>query len=165
MSRRSSAVLSALFTLVIFVGLPLYAPSQIPEEYFEMFSETGVDLNAFMYQIAAIGLIASVLTLVKGFASKASYVYLLAALSSNAMMLYFNLVTFSVGDLAKLGQVTVTTEIPGGVNTMFLDMRLFVQLAFVAVGLQVIYTFMEFFNARKEEAEAKAKAEAPQPPQ
>ena len=154
MSRRSSAVLSALFTLVLFVGLPLYAPSQIPEEYFEMFSETGVDLNAFIYQIATIGLVASVLTLVKGFVPMSSYIYLLASLSSNAMMLYFNLVTFSVGDLAKLGQVTVVTEIPGGVNTMLLDMRLFIQLAFLAVGLQVIYTVLEFINARKEEAKA-----------
>ena len=133
MSRKTSAILSALFTLVLFVGLPLYAPSQIPEEYFEMFSETGVDLNAFIYQIAAIGLVASILTLVKGFVPMTSYIYLLASLSSNAMMLYFNLVTFSVGDLAKLGQLTVTTEIPGGVNTMLLDMRLFIQLAFLAV--------------------------------
>ncbi len=163
MSRRTSAVLSALFTLVIFVGLPLYAPSQIPEEYFEMFSETGVDLNAFIYQIAAIGLVASALTLVKGFVPMTSYIYLLAALSSNAMMLYFNLVTFSVGDLAKLGQLTVTTDIPGGVNTMLLDMRLFIQLAFLAVGLQVIHTVLEFINARKEEA--KAGMEASTPPQ
>lgn len=161
MSRRSSAVLSALFTLVLFVGLPLYAPSQIPEEYFEMFSETGVDLNAFIYQIATIGLVASVLTLVKGFVPISSYIYLLASLSSNAMMLYFNLVTFSVGDLAKLGQVTVTTEIPGGVNTMLLDMRLFIQLAFLAVGLQVIYTVLEFINARKEEAKAGMEATPP----
>jgi len=163
MSRKTSAVLSALITLVIFVGLPLYAPSQIPEEYFEMFSETGVDLNAFTYQIATIGLVASVLTLVKGFVSMTSYIYLLASLSSNAMTLYFNLVTFSVGDLAQLGQLTVTTEIPGGVNTMLLDMRLFIQLAFLAVGLQVIYTVLEFINARKEEA--KAVTEAPTPPQ
>lgn len=154
MSRRTSAVLSALFTLVLFVGLPLYAPSQIPEEYFEMFSETGVDLNAFIYQIATIGLVASVLTLVKGFVPMTSYIYLLASLSSNAMMLYFNLVTFSVGDFTKFGQVTVTTDIPGGVNTMLLDMRLFIQLAFLAVGLQVIYTIMEFINARKEEAKS-----------
>ena len=161
MSRRTSAVLSALFTLVIFVGLPLYAPSQIPEEYFEMFSETGVDVNAFIYQIAAIGLVASALTLVKGFVPMSSYIYLLASLSSNAMMLYFNLVTFSVGDLAKLGQVTVVTEIPGGVNTMLLDMRLFIQLAFLAVGLQVIYTVLEFINARKEEAKAGMEATPP----
>ena len=154
MSRKTSAVLSALITLVIFVGLPLYAPSQIPEEYFEMFSETGVDVNAFIYQIATIGFVASVLTLVKGFVPMTSYIYLLASLSSNAMMLYFNLVTFSVGDLAKLGQVTVTTEIPGGINTMLLDMRLFIQLAFLAVGLQVIYTVLEFINARKEEVKA-----------
>jgi len=161
MSRKTSAVLSALFTLVLFVGLPLYAPSQIPEEYFEMFSETGVDLNAFIYQIATIGLVASVLTLVKGFVPMTSYIYLLASLSSNAMMLYFNLVTFSVGDVAKLGQLTVTTEIPGGVNTMLLDMRLFIQLAFLAVGLQVIYTVLEFINARKEEAKAGMETSTP----
>jgi len=161
MSRKTSAVLSALFTLMIFVGLPLYAPSQIPEEYFEMFSETGVDVNAFIYQIATIGLVASVLTLVKGFVPMTSYIYLLASLSSNAMTLYFNLVTFSVGDLAKLGQLTVTTEIPGGVNTMLLDMRLFIQLAFLAVGLQVIYTVLEFINARKEEAKAGMEASTP----
>ena len=161
MSRRTSAVLSALLTLVIFVGLPLYAPSQIPEEYFEMFSESGFDLNVFVYQIAAIGLVASILTLVKGFASKASYIYLLAALSSNAMMLYFNLVTFSVGDVTKLGQVTITTEIPGGVNTMLLDMSLFIQLSFVVVGLQVIYTLLDFINARKEETKAKEEGLTP----
>ena len=161
MSRKTSAILSALFTLVLFVGLPLYAPSQIPEEYFEMFSETGVDVNAFIYQIATIGLVASVLTLVKGFVPMTSYIYLLASLSSNAMMLYFNLVTFSVGDVAKLGQLTVTTEIPGGVNTMLLDMRLFIQLAFLAVGLQIIYTVLEFINARKEEVKAGMEASTP----
>ncbi len=161
MSRKTSAILSALFTLVLFVGLPLYAPSQIPEEYFEMFSETGVDLNAFIYQIATIGLVASALTLVKGFVPMTSYIYLLASLSSNAMMLYFNLVTFSVGDVAKLGQLTVTTEIPGGVNTMLLDMRLFIQLAFLAVGLQIIYTVLEFINARKEEAKAGMETSTP----
>jgi len=37
---------------------------------------------------------------------------------------------------------------------MLLDMRLFIQLAFLAVGLQVIYTVLEFINARKEEAKA-----------
>ncbi len=161
MSRKTSAILSALFTLVLFVGLPLYAPSQIPEEYFEMFSETGVDVNAFIYQIATIGLVASVLTLVKGFVPMTSYIYLLASLSSNAMTLYFNLLTFSVGDLAQLGQLTVTTEIPGGVNTMLLDMRLFIQLAFLAVGLQVIYTVLEFINARKEEAKAGVETSTP----
>jgi len=67
MSRRTNAIISAAITLIIFTVLPLYAPSLIPPEYIDMVSEFGIDIIQFANEIAMIGGVIAVLTLVKGF--------------------------------------------------------------------------------------------------
>lgn len=161
MSRRTSAIISAAITLIIFTVLPLYAPSLIPPEYIDMVSEFGIDIIQFANEIAMIGGVIAALTLVKGFVQPSSVFYLLASVASSGVTLFLTIVTVSLGrfeDLANLGMTTITMEVPGALNTMTLDFRLFVWITAATVALKIVESFLEYADARKQKA-----ADAPHP--
>ena len=161
MSRRTSAIISAAITLIIFTVLPLYAPSLIPPEYIDMVSEFGIDIIQFANEIAMLGGVIAVLTLVKGFIQPSSVFYLLASVASSGVTLFFTIVTVSLGrfeDLANLGMTTITMEVQGALNTMSLDFRLFVWITTATVALKIVESFLEYADARKQKA-----ADAPHP--
>ncbi len=143
-----NAVVSAVIYLVVFVVLPLYAPSLIPPELLNVLSESGLNLGAFTQQMAMIGIVVSVLTLVKGFVLPSSLLYLVAGIGLSLVMLVFTLITLGLGNIWSFGITVVKMEIPGGMNTAVLDLRFFVQLATLTSILQIIQTFLAFKDAR-----------------
>lgn len=162
MSRRTSAIISAAITLVIFTVLPLYAPSLIPPEYVDMVAEFGIDIVQFTSEIAMIGGVITVLTLVKGFVEPSSVLYLLASIAMSGVTLFFTVVTVSLGrldELANLGLTTITMEVQGTLNTMTLDFRVFIWVTVATVALKIIEAFLEFTDARKQ----MKTVDAPQP--
>lgn len=162
MSRRTSAIISAAITLVIFTVLPLYAPSLIPPEYVDMVAEFGIDIVQFTSEIAMIGGVITVLTLVKGFVEPSTVLYLLASIAMSGVTLFFTVVTVSLGrldELANLGLTTITMEVQGTVNTMTLDFRVFIWVTVATVALKIIEAFLEFTDARKQ----MKTVDAPQP--
>ena len=162
MSRRTSAIISAAITLIIFTVLPLYAPSLIPPEYVDMVAEFGIDIVQFTSEIAMIGGVITVLTLVKGFVEPSSVLYLLASIAMSGVTLFFTVVTVSLGrldELANLGLTTITMEVQGTLNTMTLDFRVFIWVTVATVTLKIIEAFLEFSDARKQ----MKTVDAPQP--
>ncbi len=162
MSRRTSAIISAAITLIIFTVLPLYAPSLIPPEYVDMVAEFGIDIVQFTSEIAMIGGVITVLTLVKGFVEPSSVFYLLASIAMSGVTLFFTVVTVSLGrldELANLGLTTITMEVQGTLNTMTLDFRVFIWVTVATVTLKIIEAFLEFSDARKQ----MKTVDAPQP--
>ncbi len=162
MSRRTSAIISAAITLIIFTVLPLYAPSLIPPEYVDMVAEFGIDVVQFTSEIAMIGGVITVLTLVKGFVEPSSVLYLLASITMSGVTLFFTVVTVSLGrldELANLGLTTITMEVQGTLNTMTLDFRVFIWITVATVTLKIIEAFLEFSDARKQ----MKTVDAPQP--
>jgi hypothetical protein len=162
MSRRTSAIISAAITLIIFTVLPLYAPSLIPPEYVDMVAEFGIDIVQFTSEIAMIGGVITVLTLVKGFVEPSSVLYLLASITMSGVTLFFTVVTVSLGrldELANLGLTTITMEVQGTLNTMTLDFRVFIWITVATVTLKIIEAFLEFTDARKQ----MKTVDAPQP--
>jgi hypothetical protein len=162
MSRRTSAIISAAITLVIFTVLPLYAPSLIPPEYVDMVAEFGIDIVQFTSEIAMIGGVITVLTLVKGFVEPSTVLYLLASIAMSGVTLFFGVVTVSLGrldELANLGLTTITMEVQGTLNTMTLDFRVFIWVTVATVALKIIEAFLEFTDARKQ----MKTVDAPQP--
>lgn len=162
MSRRTSAIVSAAITLLIFTALPLYAPRLLPPEYIDMISEFGIDMIQFANGIAIMGVVIALLTLVRGFAQHSSVIYLLASIASSGMTLFFTLVTVSFGrfeELGNLGVTTMTMEVQGALNTMTLDFRLFIWITVATVALKTIESILEFADARKQN-----EAEIPQQP-
>ncbi len=143
-----NAVVSAVIYLVVFVVLPLYAPSLIPPELLNVLSESGLNLGAFTQQMALIGIVVSVITLVKGFVLPSSLVYLVAGVGLSLVMLVFTLITLGLGNIWSFGLTVVKMEVPGVLNTAVLDLRFFVQLATLTSILQIIQAFSTFKDAR-----------------
>ena len=148
MNQRINAVFSAVVYLVVFVVLPLYAPSLIPPEFLSLLSESGFNLGTFTRQMAMIGIVVSVVTLVKGFIPPSSLLFLVAGIGSSLVMLAFTLITLGIGNIWSFGITIVKMEIPGGMNTVVLDLRFFVQLAVLISILQIIQAFLTFKDAR-----------------
>jgi hypothetical protein len=153
MNRKIGAIVSATITLLIFTVLPLYAPSLLPPELGEILKQAGLNLYAFLNQVALIGVVVAFLTLVKGFVPKTSPVSLLASIASSIMMLGLTLLTLSLGDLGNLGLTTISLEVEGGLNTAVLDLRLFIQLAVLTVTLKFVHSILEFMDARAQKAQ------------
>ena len=148
MNQRINAAISAVIYLVVFVVLPLYAPSLIPPEFLNLLSESGLNLGAFTQQMAMIGIVVSMITLVKGFVLPSSLLYLVAGIGLSLVMLAFTLITLGLGNIWSFGITVVKMEIPGGLNTAVLDLRFFVQLATLTSILQIIQEFLAFKDAR-----------------
>ncbi len=162
MSRKTSAILSATITLIIFTVLPLYAPRMIPSEYLEMATQYGIDLIQFTNEIALIGGVIAALTLVKGFVEPSSVLYLLSSIAMNGMTLFFTVVTVSLGrfeDLGNLGLTTISIEVQGALNTMTLDFRMFIWITVATVMLKIVEAFLEFSDARKQKSVVPQKPE------
>ena len=149
MSRRTSALFSAIVSLLVFSIIPLYAPNILPLEVLDPLVEAGFDLVGFTYQIASLGVLASILTVIKGFSEESSYAYLGSSLASNGVTIYFTLTTLTLGDVSSLGVSEITMNIQGGSNTMILDMGIFVWFAMLTLGLQVLLNIFTFLDARK----------------
>lgn len=163
MSKRTSAIISAAISLLMFTVLPLMAPSYLPPSYLETFAKTGIDVSSFSNQLAIMGVAVAALTLVKGFVEPSSPLYLLAALASSGVTFAFTVVTLSFGKLKELGNLGLTTmnvEVQGSVNALVLDFRLFVQLTALTVILRMGEAVFAYMEARKE---AKAPETPPAP--
>lgn len=147
MNQKIKSVISAVAYLVVFVVLPLYATSSIPPELLNLLSESGFNLDTFTQQIAIMGIIVSIITLVKGFVPPFSPLYLVAGIGSSLVMLAFALVTIGLGNMWSFGITVVKMEIPGGLNTAVIDLRFFFQLAVLTSIFQIIQAFLEFKEA------------------
>jgi ABC-type uncharacterized transport system permease subunit len=163
MSKRTSALVSAAITLLMFTAIPLLAPRYLPPSYLETFAKTGIEVSSFSIQLAIMGIAVAALTLVKGFVEPSSPTYLLAAIASSGVTFAFTAVTLSFGRLEELGNLGLTTmnvEVQGSVNAIVLDFRLFVQLTALTVALRMVEAVFAFIEARKE---AKAPGTPPAP--
>jgi hypothetical protein len=153
MSKKTSALISAAITLLIFTAIPLMAPQYLPPSYLETLARTGIDVPSFVTQLAIMGVAVAALTLVKGFVPPSSPIYLLAALASSGLTFAFTVVTVSLGRLDELGNLGLTTmsmEVQGSVNAITLDFRFFVQLTALTVLLRMVEAVFAFIEARKE---------------
>ena len=151
MSRKTGAVISAVITLAIFVVLPLYLPDLLPPDMMLMVSNMGFDLEGLLGQIATIGVVMALITLLKGFVERTSVAYLILSAGSSIVTLMIIIQSVGLGDMQSMGVTTISLEVEGGVNTAVIDMRLFVQLAIVLVALQILQSILEFRDARVEE--------------
>jgi len=153
MSRRRGALISAAITLIVFVVIPLYAPSRLPPQYIDMINAAGLDVSSFTSQLSVIGAVVAVTTLVKGFVEPSSPIYLLTTLASSVVTFAFTVVTMSFGkieELGNLGLTTMTANVQGIPNIIVLDFRIFVQLAAIAVLLKMLEAILEYMDAKKE---------------
>ena len=97
MKVRLGALLSAAVTFAVFVVLPLLLPSQMPPELMAAVSQIDFDLSGLLNQTATIGVVISILALVKAFVDKTSFISLALSMVSNVIWLVFSFLILGLG--------------------------------------------------------------------
>lgn len=148
MRVKIRAVLSAILTFAVFVILPRVLPRLLPPELMAALSQMGFDLFDLLNETAFIGVALALLAAAKGAVEKASPLHPALTAASSAIWLVFSLMILGLGRIETYGVTEFSFEIDGGLNTVLLDMRLFVYIAVVSVGLKIVHSLLEFLDAR-----------------
>ena len=160
MSRRTGAILSALFTLAIFVGLPIGVLYLLPADLAAQLSQVGFSVQGLLDQTVIIGVVIAAITIAKGFIDDKTVTYLLLNLASNGITLLFTFIVLGLGNVGSMGLTTVNLNMENAETTVVMDMRLLLQVAVLTVVLKMIQAVLEWREARVEAAQ---KVNAPQP--
>jgi len=159
MDRRSNAILSALFTLVVFVGLPVGVICLLPADIAAQIGQLGFNVSSLLDQTIVIGVVVAAIIVLKGFVDEKSVGHLLLNLASNGITLLFTFIVLGLGNIGGMGLTTVNLSMENAEIMVMMDMRLLLQIAVLIVVLKVIQVVLEWREVR---AEAAQKASTPQ---
>jgi uncharacterized membrane protein len=153
MSKKTTrAIISALITLVIFVGIPYIAPSYLSPETMAMAADYGFDLLSLFNKMMMIGAVTAALTLVKGFVDETNIISLLVTIVQNLSSLIFIFVLLGAGNIMSMGLTEFTIEQVGVTSITKMDLRVFIYFTFGTIGLKVIQSYLEWIEARRDAA-------------
>ncbi len=147
--NTTGAIISALITLVIFVGIPYIAPSYLSPETMAMATDYGFDLPSLFSQMMMIGAVTAALTLVKGFVDKTNIISLLMTIAQNLSSLIFMVILLGAGNIMSMGLTEFTIEQIGVTSIIRMDLRVFIYFSFGTIGLKVIQSYLEWAEARR----------------
>jgi len=153
MSKKTTrAIISALITLVIFVGIPFIAPSYLSPETMAMAADYGFDLLSLFNKMMMIGAVTAALTMVKGFVDETNIISLLVTIVQNLSSLIFIFVLLGAGNIMSMGLTEFTIEQVGVTSITKMDLRVFIYFTFGTIGLKVIQFYLEWIEARRDAA-------------
>jgi Flp pilus assembly protein protease CpaA len=151
-AKKTRPVISAIITLILFVVVPYLLPEYIPPDINRLIVESRIDLDWFLNEIMVVGAVSAVIKLVKGFAGKASPIWLFASLAQNVSSLVFTLILLGAGDILSLGVIELTIENENATNYIIMNMRVLVYLSIEVVVLSMIRSYLRWKEARVEAA-------------
>ncbi|MBD3173414.1 hypothetical protein GF326_13195 [Candidatus Bathyarchaeota archaeon] len=152
MASKTGAVISAVITLILFVGIPYLLPEYIPPDLMTQIEQSGFNLDSFTSQIMIIGVATAVLTLVGGFADPTSIIALLVKMAQAGFSLILIIVFLGAGNIASLGYTEFKVAMQGVQSTIVMDLRVFVYISIGTIFLKVLQVYLEWKEARVEAA-------------
>ncbi len=150
MASKIGAVISALITLILFVGIPYMLPEYIPPDLAVQIEQSGFDLAAFTNQVMMIGVVTAALTLVGGFVDPISIVALLVKLAQAGFSLILIIVFLGAGNLTNLGYTEFEVAVEGVHNLIAMDLSVFVYVSIATILLKMVQVYLEWNEARIE---------------
>jgi len=146
----SSAVLSAILNLIMFVGVPYLLPDLLPYSLSNAIDAAGLNIEVILRQITTIGIITSALILLKGTMEPESKEALAVSITQNLSILMFSAIFLSIGDFRSIGVSSFAVDMENAVNLIRLDLRLFLYLSLFTVLLQILKSYFEWREARQQ---------------
>ena len=147
---KSSTVIKAILAFLVFVILPLAGLRYLPKGLKDQLQSTGFDTQSFAIETATIGLIVTLIILIKGIVDPTSVTYLIVSLISSGLSLIFTLVVLGVGSISNLG-LTSFKVVNNQVETYIkLDLRVFIWIMMGVVLFQMAQAYFEWHEAKTE---------------
>lgn len=152
MASKTNAVISAIITLILFVGIPYILPNYIPSYLLAQLEQSGFDLASFINQIMIIGALTAAMTLVGGLVSPTSVIALLIKMAQAGFSLVLIVIFLGVGNIMNLGLTQFDVALEGVQSNIILDLRIFVYISIGTILLKVVQVYLEWKEARVEAA-------------
>lgn len=148
---KSSAVIKAVLAFLVFVVLPLAGLRYLPKGLQDQLQSSGFDTQSFAIETATIGIVVTVITLIKGIIDPTSVTYLIVSLVSSGLSLIFTLIILGIGSISNLG-LTSFNVVTNQVETYIkLDLRVFIWIMIGVVFFQMAQTYFEWQEAKAEQ--------------
>lgn len=149
MKTNKKAIAKAAFILIILTILPIVGRQWIPSELFRFLTtQGGFDLFGLLNRIAVVGIILSVLVLLRGHVHKASLKHLALSTVWKVFWLGFFFFLLGLGYPETFGLTIMGGKTGSNENIVVFDFRLFAVLATVIVVLMIIRSIMQFQEAK-----------------
>jgi hypothetical protein len=129
MAKRLDAIISAVVTLILFVGIPYILPNYIPEDLAVQIEQSGFNLDSFSNQMMIIGAVTAGLTLLAGFVDPTTIIALLVNLAQACSSLIFIILLLGVGNITGLGYTEFEFAMQGIQSKISMDLRVFVYIS------------------------------------
>ena len=152
MANKMGTLISALMTLILFVGIPYLLPNYIPPDLLVQLEQSGFDLARFSEQVMMIGVVTAGITLVGGFVNPTSIIALFVKIVQEGFSLILIVVFLGAGDIKSLGFTHFNIVNEGVQSIITMDLRVFVYISIATILLRVIKVYFEWEEARIEAA-------------
>ena len=149
MKANRKAIAKAVLILIILTVLPVVGRQWIPSELFRALStQGGFDLVGLLNRVAVVGVVLSVLVLLRGHVDRSSSRYLALSAGWKVFWLVFVFFLLGVGYPETLGLAILGGKTGGNENVVVFDFRLFAFLATVIVVLMIARSIIQFQEAK-----------------
>jgi hypothetical protein len=149
MKVNAKSIVKASLILILLTVLPVVGQQFIPSEFLNAFSmQGGFDLVDLLYRIAIIGVVMSVLVLVRGHVEKGTSNYLIISSVWKIFWLFIVFFVLGIGHPETLGQAVLGSKAETVENNVTFDFRLFAGLATAIVALMIVRSIMIFQEAK-----------------
>ena len=157
MKANVKTIAKASVILIVLTILPIIGQQLIPTEFIRAFAVMGgLDILDLLNRIAVIGVVMTVLVLVRGHLNKDSKNYLIIASVWKTFWLFMVFFVLGIGHPETLGQTVLGGKAEATENLVTFDFRLFAGLATVIVALMIVRSIIMF-------QETKLKFASPEP--
>ena len=145
MKVNVKSIVKASLILVFLTILPVFGQQFIPSEFLMAFSmQGGFDLIDLLYRIAIIGVVMSLLVLIRGNLEKGSNRYLIISSVWKTFWLFVVFFILGIGHPETLGLAVLGGKAESTENYVTFDFRLFAGLATIIVVLMIARSIMIF---------------------
>jgi len=157
MKANVKTIAKASVILIVLTILPIIGQQLIPTEFIRAFAVMGgFDILDLLNRIAIIGVVMSVLVLIRGHLNKESQNYLIVASVWKTFWFFMVFFIIGIGHPETLGQTVLGGKTEAAENIVAFDFRLFAGLATIIVALMIIRSIIMF-------QETKIKIASPEP--
>jgi hypothetical protein len=157
MKANIKTIAKASVILIVLTLLPIVGQQLIPTEFIRAFAVMGgFNIVDLLNRIAIIGVVMSILVLIRGHLNKDSQNYLITASVWKTFWLFMVFFVLGIGHPETLGQTVLGGKAEAAENIVTFDFRLFAGLATLIVALMIVRSIMMF-------QETKIKIAGPEP--
>jgi len=149
MRSRTRGILAAILYIILLIVLPRVVLSMLPAELSRMLSMTSFNLEAILLGLTYPGVALALLALARGFANPRSFVNLGAGILSRLVRFYLLLFVIGLGQPWSFGQMEIGGQAEQVTLTFLLDLRFFVALDAVILGLGIAKDSLEHLSLRR----------------